>query len=67
MNATELREKTTAELNELATELRDEIFRLKMHLYTGQLENTADLRAKRRTVARILTIIGQRAASKAVA
>ena len=57
MNALEIREKTDAELLELVETRRDELFRLKMKLYTGQLEKQQELRAVRRDIARIHTIL----------
>ncbi len=45
--------------NELAQALdraRDELFRLTLGLYTNQVENTRQVRDKKREVARILTI-----------
>ena len=38
MKATELREKTTTELEELERQVRDELFRLRMKHYSGQLQ-----------------------------
>lgn len=60
MNALEIREKTDAELLELVETRRDELFRLKMKLYTGQLEKQQELRAVRRDIARIHTILRER-------
>ncbi len=61
MKAAELREKSTGELQELESELREKFFRLKMNLYTGQLEKVSDLRATRRDIARVQTILRERA------
>jgi large subunit ribosomal protein L29 len=36
--------------------VRDELFRLKLGNYTNQVENTMSVRAKRRELARILTV-----------
>lgn len=49
--------------NELVQALdraRDEYFRLQLGLHTNQVENTRSVRAKRREVARILTIVRAR-------
>ena len=54
MNALEIREKTDAE-PELVETRRDELFRLKMKLYTGQLEKQQELAV--RDIARIHTIL----------
>lgn len=61
MKASELREKSTGELREAEQELREQHFRLKMNLYTGQLEKVSDLRATKRDIARVLTILRERA------
>lgn len=60
MKAIEIREKTDAELRELVETRRDELFRLKMQLYTGQLEQQRELREVRRDIARIHTILRER-------
>ena len=61
MKASELREKSTGELREKEQELREQLFRLKMNLYTGQLEKVSELRMTKRDIARILTILRKRA------
>jgi len=60
MKAVELREKTVEELREIEKELREKLFRLKMHHYTGQLESVAELKALKRDVARVLTVLKER-------
>ena len=60
MNAIELREKSEAELVEMERELRDELFRLRMKHFTGQLQRVSDLKEKRRDIARILTVIREK-------
>lgn len=61
MNAAELRQKSISELQELDTEFRRRLFDLRFKHYTGQLVNTAELKATRRGIARIQTIIRERA------
>lgn len=65
MKATELRQKTIEELRDNAGERRRELFDLRFKHYTGQLENTAELRAARRDIARIETIIREREIAQA--
>lgn len=60
MKAKELNEKSTDELVALEAELRDELFRLRMRHYSGQLQKVSDMRTKRRDIARIHTILNQR-------
>jgi len=57
MKAFELRDLTTAELEEKLDEAKEELFNLRFQLATNQLDNTARLRAVRREVARISTVI----------
>ena len=60
MKAQELKDKSTGELAELETELRDELFRLRMKHFTGQLQRVSDLKEKRRDIARVKTILREK-------
>lgn len=60
MNAAEFREFTTDELNEKLVEAKEERFNLRFQVATNQLDNTARLRAVKRDIARILTVISER-------
>lgn len=62
MKANELVEKTDRELQELEVQLRDELFRMRLKHFTGQLQKTSDLRRTRRDIARVKTILRQRGA-----
>lgn len=55
--ALELRALDAAELNEQLKEAKDELFNLRFQSATGQLENNARLRAVRKDIARIYTIM----------
>ncbi len=57
MKYTDLQDKSVAELNKLLKEKRLEVFTLKVKLKTMQLTNTAELKAAKKDVARILTAI----------
>ena len=57
MKYTDLKDKRLDELNKLLKEKRLEVFTLKVKLKTMQLTNTAELRAAKKDVARILTAI----------
>ncbi len=65
MDATELRGKSPDELRKQLEDLRKEAFNLRFQAATGQLENTARMRVVRRDVARVKTILNQKAASAA--
>ncbi len=60
MKAVELRELNYRELSEKLAESKEELFNLRFQLATNQLDNTARLKAVKKTVARIRTILRQR-------
>lgn len=60
MNAAEIREFTTEELSEKLVEAKEERFNLRFQVATNQLDNTARLRAGKRDIARILTVMSER-------
>jgi large subunit ribosomal protein L29 len=59
MNATELKEKTPDQLNEMLADLKKEAFNLRFQATTNQLENTSRMRSVKKDVARVKTIINQ--------
>ena len=61
MKTAEIREKSSAELESLSHELGDELFRLRMQHYTGQLDQPTKLRQTRRAIARVKTVLNERA------
>ena len=65
MDAKELRTKTPDQLRDSLVALKKEAFNLRFQAATNQLENTARMRAVRRDVARIKTVLGQKAAEAA--
>ena len=64
MNAKELRNFTTTEIEAKINELKDELFNLRFQLATGQLENTGRIREVRKGIARMKTIISERENNK---
>lgn len=60
MKASELRKNSVAELNALLMELLREQFNLRMQKGIGQLTKPARMRAVRREIARIKTIIAEK-------
>ena len=60
MKVAELREKSESELVSLETEIKGELFSLRMKHYMGQLQNVSDLKSKKRTIARIKTVLRQK-------
>ncbi|MDJ1018389.1 MAG: 50S ribosomal protein L29 [Paracoccaceae bacterium] len=65
MDANELREKSPDQLREELTNLKKEAFNLRFQQATNQLENTARMRLVRRDVARVKTILNEKAAEAA--
>ena len=65
MNALELKTKTPDQLRDSLVALKKEAVNLRFQQATGQLENTARMRVVRRDVARIKTVLTQKAAEAA--
>ena len=65
MDANELRDKTPDQLRDELTNLKKEAFNLRFQQATNQLENTARMREVRRNVARVKTILNEKAAAAA--
>jgi len=61
MKANELGEKTAEDLNKQLLELREEQFKLRMAKATGQLGQTHLLKQTKRDIARVKTILQQKA------
>ncbi|BAI81219.1 50S ribosomal protein L29 [Deferribacter desulfuricans SSM1] len=57
MKASELRKLSIDELKKKELELKENLFRLRFKLATGDLENTAQIRETRKDIARIKTIL----------
>ena len=55
-----LRDQPDEELKAALAQTRDELFRLHLGQHTNQVTSTAQLRTKRRDIARILTILNGR-------
>jgi large subunit ribosomal protein L29 len=65
MKASDIRPKTADELKQQIDDLSKEAFNLRFQRASGQLENTARVRQVRRDIARIKTILGERARTSA--
>ncbi|RUO76877.1 50S ribosomal protein L29 [Idiomarina tyrosinivorans] len=61
MKATELKEKTVEQLQEELLNLRREQFNLRMQAATGQLSQTHMMKQVRRDIARVKTILNDKA------
>jgi large subunit ribosomal protein L29 len=61
--AADLRQKSVDQLKDEVIALKKEQFNLRFQRASGQLENTARVRAVRREIATIKTLLGERAKS----
>ena len=61
MRASELRELTVDELVQREVELKRKLFNLRFQRASGELDNTAELKKTRQDIARVMTVIEQRA------
>jgi len=59
MKVTEIRKLTTSELAVQTTQTREEIAELKRRLHLGEIQNVRVIRAKRKDLARMLTILSE--------
>ena len=63
MEASELRELTMEELRDRETDLADKLFSLRLQRVTGQLEKPFKIQEARRDMARVLTVMREKAPS----
>ena len=61
MKASELREKSAEDLNKQLLALREEQFKLRMQKSTGQLGQTHLLQQNQREIARVKTVLHEKA------
>lgn len=59
MKPVDVRDKTVMELKKLETQLETEAFQMKFRHSAGQLKQTADIKKKRRDLARVKTMLRQ--------
>ena len=60
MNAKEIREKTVAELNEILSKKKEELFNLRFQDAINQLENPMRISAVKKDIARVKTILREK-------
>ncbi|MDR0615778.1 MAG: 50S ribosomal protein L29 [Synergistaceae bacterium] len=60
MDPKELRELTLDELREKHRQFKEELFNLRFQNAIGQLGNTSRIKEVRRTIARVLTVMGEK-------
>ena len=61
MKANELRDKSDEELNHMVNELKEQTFRLRFKLALGNTDTVKQIRANRKDLARVKTLLRERA------
>lgn len=65
MKTADLREKTAEELLELEATMRRDLFKSRFSNYSNQLDDTDQIRRLRRDIARVKTVVTERASAAA--
>lgn len=60
MKANKIKDMTPQELNEKVVELKNELFNLRFQLATGQLDNPAQIKAVKKDIARVKTVLREK-------
>jgi large subunit ribosomal protein L29 len=60
MKIAEVRKLSTEELTKQTSSLQGEIIELRRRLYSGEVQNVRVLRSKRKDLARIYTVLGEK-------
>lgn len=67
MQAKDARGLSNEELQTKLDDAREELFKLRFQMFTGQLRDSSRLRSTRRTIARLSTILRERAIAATLA
>jgi large subunit ribosomal protein L29 len=60
LKANKIKDMTPQELNEKVVELKNELFNLRFQLATGQLDNPAQIKAVKKDIARVKTVLREK-------
>ena len=60
MKVTDIRKMSTEELTKQVPALQEEIVELRRRLYSGEVQNVRVLRGKRKDLARVYTVLGEK-------
>lgn len=66
MKVTEIRKLSTSDLAAETTKLREEITELRRRLHMGEVQNVRLIRAKRKDLARMLTVLSEQLTKETV-
>jgi large subunit ribosomal protein L29 len=64
MRVVDIRKLSTSEIAKESTQLREEIAELKRRVHLGEVQNVRSVRAKRKDLARMLTVLGEQLAKE---
>lgn len=64
MKVADIRKMTTSELTKQVPAIQDEISELRRRLYSGEAQNVRALRAKRKDLARVYTVLSEKLAKE---
>jgi len=59
MKIADIRKQDTNDLAKQSSQLREEITEMRRRLYSGELTNVRAIRAKRKDLARVMTVLGE--------
>jgi large subunit ribosomal protein L29 len=66
MKIVDVRKMTTQELTQQTSALQTEIVELRRRLYSGEVQNVRVLRTKRKDLARVYTVLGEKLQKESV-
>ncbi len=66
MKIVEVRKMTTEQLTKQTSALQTEIIELRQRLYSGEVQNVRVLRTKRKDLARVYTVLGEKLQKESV-
>lgn len=66
MKIADIRKKSTVDLAKESTQLREEITEMRRRLYSGELTNVRIIRAKRKDLARVMTVLSEQLSKESI-
>lgn len=66
MKIIDIRKLSTSELATESTKLREEITEMRRRIHTGEMQNVRALRAKRKDLARLLTVLSEQLTKESI-
>lgn len=66
MKISDIRKIGTNDLAKQSTQLREEITEMRRRLYSGEVTNVRAIRAKRKDLARVMTVLGEQLSKEGI-